>query len=60
MSTKVPGLLSEERKDSVILAELHWDLGDFYRNNFMKDSAYYEYGQAAKIYYHLNDNFNRG
>ncbi|MGB5227995.1 MAG: hypothetical protein WBN55_06995, partial [Eudoraea sp.] len=50
-------ILSEKRKDSTIMAELHWDLAVFYTNHFMKDSAYYQYGQAAKIYYHLNDSF---
>lgn len=52
--------LSEEIKDSAILAALHWDLGDFYKNNFIKDSAYYEYGQAEKIYTTLNENLYRG
>jgi len=51
-------VLSEERKDSAILADLHWDMGDFYRNGFMKDSAYYEYGEAAKIYYFLNNDYS--
>ena len=53
-------ILSEEIKDSVALAELYWDLGDFYRNNFYKDSAYYEYGQAEKIYTTLKDDLHRG
>ncbi len=53
-------ILSEEIRDSVILAELHWDLGHFYKNNFIKDSAYYEYGQAEKIYAALKDNYYSG
>jgi len=48
--------LSEEIKDSAVLAVSHWDLGDFYKNNFIKDSAFYEYGQAEKIYASLKDN----
>lgn len=59
-ANKSARILSEERKDSTIMAELHWDLGDFYNINFMQDSAYYQYGQAAKIYYHLNDSFTEG
>lgn len=53
-------ILSVKRKDSAALADLYWDMGDFYRNSFMKDSAYYEFGQASKIYYSLNNNFNEG
>ncbi|WP_297702609.1 ATP-binding protein [uncultured Eudoraea sp.] len=53
-------ILSEEIKDSVILAGLYWDLGDFYRNNFIKDSAYYEYGQAEKIYTTLKEDHYSG
>ena len=53
-------LLSEDSKDSVILAGLHWDLADFYQNYFIQDSAYYEYAQAEKIYSALEDKFNRG
>ena len=52
--------LSEEIKDSSILAALHWDLGYFYQYNFIKDSAYYEYAQAEKIYTALNDKSRRG
>ncbi len=53
-------LLSEDIKNSVILAELHWDLGEFYDKNFIKDSAFYEYGQAEKIYTSLKNNNLRG
>ncbi len=53
-------LLSKEIKDSVILAGLHWDMGDFYQYNFVKDSAYYEYGQAENIYAALKDKFRSG
>ncbi|MGB5205244.1 MAG: ATP-binding protein, partial [Eudoraea sp.] len=51
--------LSEEIKDSSILAALHWDLGYFYQYNFIKDSAYYQYAQAEKIYTALNDKSRR-
>ncbi|WP_299163026.1 ATP-binding protein [uncultured Eudoraea sp.] len=53
-------LISQETKDSLILAALHWDLGYFYQYNFIKDSAYYEYAQAEKIYTALNDKSRRG
>ncbi|WP_297793658.1 ATP-binding protein [uncultured Eudoraea sp.] len=59
-SNKKARLLSEERKDSATLADLHWDLGDFYRNSLMKDSAYYEYSQAEQLYTDLKNNFDRG
>jgi len=52
--------LSKEIKDSSILAALHWDLADFYQNYFIKDSAYYHYAQAEKIYTALGDKFRRG
>jgi signal transduction histidine kinase len=53
-------LLSEDIKDSVILAGLHWDLAYFYQIYFIKDSAYYEYAQAEKIYSTLEDKFKIG
>jgi len=52
-------LLSEEIKDSLTLAYSLWDLGVFYRDNFIKDSAYYEYGRAEKIYTALKDDNHR-
>lgn len=53
-------LLSKEIKDSVTHAALHWDRGAFYNNYFIKDSAYYEYGQAEQLYAGLKDNLSRG
>ncbi|UCD62174.1 MAG: hypothetical protein JSV59_06330, partial [Flavobacteriaceae bacterium] len=43
-------LLAKEIRDSVTHAGLHWDRATFYNNYFIKDSAYYEYGQAEQLY----------
>lgn len=52
--------LSRERKDSLCLSTLHWDLGDFFKNNTVQDSAYYHYVEAEKIVSKLNDDFSSG
>ena len=42
--------LAAKTKDSTILAEAHWDRGTYYRENLVKDSAYYSFSEAQKIY----------
>ena len=53
-------LLSKELKDSIIQAGMHWDRAAFYDSFIIKDSAYYEFGQAEQLYAGLGDDFNRG
>jgi len=52
--------LSLAMNDSVNLAANYWDLGEFYTKNGIKDSAYFAYSKAQKIYASLNDNFYAG
>ncbi len=47
-------------KDSNTIAESHWDLGTFFRDNNVKDSAYYHFAAAQKIYNSLNNQFLAG
>jgi signal transduction histidine kinase len=42
--------LAKQLKDSIVLAETYWDLGAFFRENTVKDSAFYSYSEAQKIY----------
>ncbi len=42
--------LAAKTKDSTVLAEAHWDRGVYYRENLVKDSAYYNFSEAQKIY----------
>ncbi|MCK5442166.1 MAG: hypothetical protein KAJ23_09765 [Maribacter sp.] len=46
--------------DSVSFAEMHWDLGTFFRNRSIADSAYHHYVEAQKIYGALQDKFSSG
>ncbi len=41
-------------------AEAHWDLGTFFRNNVLQDSAYYNYREAHLLYDVLGDNLFSG
>ena len=41
--------------DSINLAEAQWDLGTFFNNYSIPDSAYYYYGEAHQIFNALND-----
>ncbi|MCB0476230.1 MAG: tetratricopeptide repeat protein, partial [Flavobacteriaceae bacterium] len=50
--------LSKKLKDSISLAGNYWDLAFFYVNKGMKDSAYYNYSNAHKIYNKLEDSSN--
>ena len=42
--------LSIQINDSLNLANNYWDLGNFFRNSSIKDSAYYSYVKAQKIF----------
>lgn len=50
--------LAKENKDSVYLAEAHWDLAGFLGNHAVKDSSYYHYNEAQKIYNTQNDRYS--
>ena len=43
-------LLAISMNDSITTANNYWDLGRFYSKNNVKDSAYYSYSKAEKIY----------
>ena len=52
---------SNKTNDSSSLAVAYWDLADFYRYRTVhRDSAYYQYGKAEKIYSNLGDEKNFG
>lgn len=46
--------------DSIVLAEAHWDLAEFYQNNAVSDSAYFHFEGAYQIYHRLNDRYHEG
>ncbi len=50
--------LSEKIRDSNALANNHWDLASFMEDNAVKDSAYYHYTQAEKIFKSLKDGYS--
>ena len=52
--------LAESIKDSVCLSMLHWDLGDFFQNIAVRDSAYYHLAKAEAIYASLGNVENSG
>jgi len=51
---------AQRTEDSIRLAEAYWDKGAFYNsaNIAKRDSAYYHFALAQKIYSHLGDNLN--
>jgi len=53
-------LLAKKIKDSVVLAEAYWDLGTFFQINSIRDSAYYSFSQAQKIYEGNGNHFLSG
>lgn len=53
-------LLSKKLKDSIVLAEAYWDLGYFMKENLYKDSSYYYFSNAQKIYQKLNKKLESG
>lgn len=52
--------LSQALNDSTVLAQAYWDLGYFYARNAVKDSAYYSYSEAQKIYEAQKDFYRSG
>ena len=48
--------LANKIEDSISIAEAHWDLGMFFKNKSVRDSAYYYYSRAQKIYEILQKN----
>ncbi len=47
-------------KDSIVMAESHWDLGNFYRQYAVKDSAYYHFATAQKQFNSLGNSLSSG
>lgn len=52
--------LAKKKQDSIILAEAYWDLATFFEKNTVKDSAYYSYSEAQKIFEAKGDVFYSG
>lgn len=50
--------LSKKLKDSSGIAATFWDKGFYYKNTHKKDSAYYYFSKAQKIYAKLNRDFS--
>ena len=49
--------LALQLNDSILQAESHWDLSDFFSELVVPDSAFYHYAQAQKIYAGFKDDF---
>ena len=52
--------LSKKLNDSISLAANYWDLGNFYSNNVIKDSAFYSFSKAQRIYEALRNDYFSG
>ncbi len=50
-------IYSKNLGDSIKLAESYWDLSLFFSRNNIKDSAYYNYKNAQKIFEAIENNF---
>ncbi|TLF44970.1 ATP-binding protein [Maribacter aurantiacus] len=50
--------LATNSRDSTSLAYAYWDLGYFFTRTAVKDSAYYSYSEAQKIFENKNDTFH--
>jgi len=53
-------LLSKKIKDSSGIAETHWNYGSFYSDNNIKDSSYYHYYQANKLFESIGNDYYSG
>ena len=51
---------AKKANDSVTHAEAHWDLGTFFRDHIMLDSAYYNYREAHILYDAMGDDVLSG
>lgn len=52
-------LVRHNSKDSLHVAKIHYQIGEYYRYSFLGDSAYYHYNKAEKLFNKLGDNFSR-
>lgn len=52
--------LASKKGDSNTLAANYWDLGNYFTNREIKDSAYYSYSKAVKIYEFLGEKYFEG
>jgi hypothetical protein len=52
--------LSKKLNDSLRLAANYWDLGNFFSDNAINDSAFYSFSKAQKIYEALNNDYYTG
>ncbi|WP_339709949.1 tetratricopeptide repeat protein [uncultured Kriegella sp.] len=52
--------LALKTKDSVVSAEAHWDLAEFYQKNAVLDSAYFHFEESYQLYRALNDKYHEG
>jgi len=52
--------LAIKLNDSSSIAELYWDLGNYFFNTNYKDSSFYYYTKAEKLYEKLNNGFYAG
>lgn len=50
-------VLTSQVKDSILIASVHYNIGELYRYSFLGDSAYYHYHKAEKIYKSLEAKF---
>lgn len=48
---------STKIRDSISMANNHWDLASFFSDYAVEDSTYYHYSEAEKIFRSLNDSF---
>ncbi len=52
--------LSKTLRDSISLAYLHWDLGDFFKKRTVQDSAYLHFSAAEKLFSKRGDDSSSG
>lgn len=53
-------VLAEKVGDSLRLGGSYWDLAEFLNRNKVKDSAYFHFSRAQKVYQALGNNLNAG
>ncbi|WP_335965062.1 ATP-binding protein [Galbibacter sp. PAP.153] len=49
--------IAREKQDSISLANLYWDIGNYYAKGILKDSAFFYYSQAQKLFKNLDRSF---
>jgi two-component system, NarL family, sensor kinase len=50
--------IATKEKDSLVMAFINYNLGDYYKFYRQTDSAYYYYHKVEKLYISLKDNYN--